>query len=64
MKVNEAIKCICRDLNHQGLGVCKVDGFPLFVADLLVGEEALVKITKLQKKFGYGEVITRLKESH
>ncbi|HHX79597.1 MAG TPA: 23S rRNA (uracil(1939)-C(5))-methyltransferase RlmD [Acholeplasmataceae bacterium] len=63
MKVNEAIKCICRDLNHQGLGVCKVDGFPLFVADLLVGEEALVKITKLQKKFGYGEVITRLKES-
>lgn len=56
MKLHDVIKCKCTDLNHQGLGVCKVDGFPLFVPDLLVGEEALVKITKLQKKFGYGEV--------
>lgn len=63
MKLHDVIKCKCTDLNHQGLGVCKVDGFPLFVPDLLVGEEALVKITKLQKKFGYGEVKKHLSYS-
>jgi len=56
VKVNEKIKLECVDLNHQGLGVCKIDGYPIFVNNLLVGEVANVVITKLNKSFGYGEV--------
>ncbi|NLD26905.1 MAG: 23S rRNA (uracil(1939)-C(5))-methyltransferase RlmD, partial [Acholeplasmataceae bacterium] len=50
------IKAECVDLNHEGLGVVKAEGFPLFVENLLVGEIALIKITKIQKNYGYGRI--------
>ncbi len=56
MKVNEVIKVECIDLNHQALGVCKIDGFPIFVPNLLIGEVALIEISKLTKSFGQGKV--------
>lgn len=63
MKVNDIIKTEAIDLNHQGQGVCKIDGFTLFVDSLLPGEVASVEITKLQKNFGYGRVKELLKTS-
>ncbi|ARP41354.1 23S rRNA (uracil-5-)-methyltransferase RumA [Geobacillus thermodenitrificans] len=45
------------DLTHDGLGVAKVDGFPLFVKNALPGERAKVKVIKVKKGYGYGRLI-------
>ena len=40
MKMKEKIQGTCVDLNHQGMGVVKIDGFPIFVDDMLIDEVA------------------------
>lgn len=47
----------CIDLDFNGKGVCKKDGFVYFIDNILKGEVAEVKITKTNKNFGFGEVI-------
>lgn len=51
------------DYTHQGLGVAKEYTTPVFVENLLVGEEAEVKITNQKKSFALGEVVGFLKTS-
>ena len=63
MEINEIIKMECIDLNHDGLGVCKVDGFPVFVKDMLIDELAKVKIIKMDRSFARGEIVQMLKSS-
>lgn len=63
MRENDCIKETCVDLNHDGLGVIKVDNFPFFVNDLLPGEEAKVKIIKINKSYGIGKNIGLVKQS-
>ncbi len=45
------------DLTHDAMGVCKVDGFPIFVKDALKGEKALIKLVRMNKNFGFGRLI-------
>lgn len=45
------------DMTHDGMGVCKIDGFPVFVANALKGEKADIKITKVNSSFGFGRLI-------
>jgi len=45
------------DMTHDGMGVCKIDGFPIFVANALKGEKAEIKIVKLNASFGFGRLI-------
>lgn len=63
MKINEKYNVLCVDLTHDGLGVCKIDNFSVFVKYLLPNEEALIKITKLGKSYGYGEIVSLEKKS-
>lgn len=51
------------DLTHEGKGVVKVDGYPLFIEKVLPGEEIRYQPTKLNKKYGFGQVLEILKES-
>ena len=51
------------DLTHDAMGVCKVEGFPVFVKDALKGEKALIKVIKLNKNFGFGRLIEIREES-
>ena len=51
------------DLTHEGLGVAKVEGYPLFVEDALFGEVVFVEVTKTGKSYGYAWVVKRLKAS-
>ena len=44
------------DMTHDGMGVCKVEGFPIFVANALKGEKAQIKVTKVNKNFGFGRI--------
>lgn len=51
------------DMTHDGMGVCKIDGFPIFVKDALKGESANIKIIKVGKSFGFGRVHEMISES-
>ena len=54
---NETIEVTFEDLTHEGQGVAKVDGFPLFVPYGLPGEKATVKVVKLQKGYGFARIM-------
>lgn len=45
------------DMTHDGMGVCKIDGFPIFVANALKGEKGQIKITKVNSSFGFGRLL-------
>ncbi|WP_404457911.1 23S rRNA (uracil(1939)-C(5))-methyltransferase RlmD [Oceanobacillus kapialis] len=57
VKKNETITLTFEDLTHEGNGVGKVDGYPLFVPHGLPGEEATVKVVKVNKNFGFGKLL-------
>jgi len=51
------------DMTHDGMGVCKIEGFAVFVANALKGEKAKIKITKVNKSFGFARLIEIESES-
>lgn len=54
---------VCIDYTHDGKGVFKHNGFPVFVPNILMGEEADVLITNHRGKFAEGRVEKRLTNS-
>ena len=54
---NEYVDVIFEDLTHDGAGVAKVDGYPLFVPNGLPGERAKVKVIKVNKGYGFGRLM-------
>ena len=63
MKKNDRIEVQIEDLTYEGMGVAKVDGFPLFIENALPGEKVVVHVLKLGKKFGYAKVVEWLSTS-
>lgn len=63
LKKNQELEVTIIDLSHEGLGVAKVDNYPLFIENALPGEVAKVKIIKAGSKFGYARVTERLTTS-
>ncbi|MDR1568647.1 MAG: 23S rRNA (uracil(1939)-C(5))-methyltransferase RlmD [Streptococcaceae bacterium] len=51
------------DLTHEGLGVAKLERYPLFIENALPGEIVEVLIMKLGKKFGFAKVVKYLEKS-
>ncbi|GAK12679.1 23S rRNA (uracil(1939)-C(5))-methyltransferase RlmD [Geomicrobium sp. JCM 19039] len=60
---NESLTVTFEDLTHEGAGVAKIDGYPLFVPNALPGEEAEIKVVKAGKGFGFGKLMNRLTTS-
>ncbi|MDG5473618.1 23S rRNA (uracil(1939)-C(5))-methyltransferase RlmD [Jeotgalibacillus sp. ET6] len=63
VKKNDVIDVNIEDLTHEGHGVGKVDGYPLFIPNALTGERVQVKVLKTTKKFGFGRVMDWHKKS-
>ena len=53
---NELIEIEITDLSNEGEGVGKVDGFTFFVKDTLIGDKAVIRVTKVKKTYGYGRL--------
>lgn len=60
---NEYIDVVFEDLTHDGAGVAKVDGYPIFVPNGLPGEKAKIKAIKLNKGYGIGRLIELYEKS-
>ena len=63
MKKNDRVTGTCLNYTFEGLGVVKVDGFPLFVKDMLVGECGEIVVTQVRKNFGYGRLMKLISAS-
>lgn len=60
---NDRLNVYVEDLTHDGSGVAKVDGYPLFIPGVLPGEEADIQVTKPMKKYGFAKLIKVTKAS-
>jgi 23S rRNA (uracil1939-C5)-methyltransferase len=60
---NETYTVTFEDLTHDGAGVAKVEGFPIFVKGALPGEAGQVKVTKINKGYAFGRLIELESES-
>lgn len=63
VRKNEEFTVLFEDLTHEGNGVCKIDGYPVFVPGALPDEKAVIKIVKTNKRFGFGILINLLTTS-
>lgn len=63
VKKNQTITLHIEDLTHEGSGVGKVDGYPIFVPYALPGEETKVKVIKVNKKYAFGKLLETVKAS-
>ncbi|WP_121610159.1 23S rRNA (uracil(1939)-C(5))-methyltransferase RlmD [Mesobacillus foraminis] len=61
---NDYIDAEFTDLTHDGAGVAKVEGYPIFVPGGLPGEKAKIKIIKVNKGYGFGRLVEILERSH
>ncbi|MGX7112270.1 23S rRNA (uracil(1939)-C(5))-methyltransferase RlmD [Gemella cuniculi] len=51
------------DYTHDGLGIVKIDNFPIFIEDVIEDEIIEFKIIKMKKNLGYGKVLNILEFS-
>ena len=54
---NQTVTLQFEDLTHEGSGVAKMDGYPIFVPLGLPGERADVRVVKVNKRFAFGKLI-------
>lgn len=55
-KKDDKVTVTIEDLGSEGEGIGKVDGFPLFIKDALIGDTVLVKIMKAKKNYAYAKL--------
>lgn len=51
------------DLTYEGMGVAKIEGYPIFVSNALPGEQVEIKILKVTKKYAFAKVENWKKQS-
>lgn len=59
---NQKLSVTFEDMTHEGNGVGKRDGYPIFVPYGLPGERAEVKVIKVKKNFAIGKLL-RIEEA-
>ncbi|GEN83725.1 23S rRNA (uracil-C(5))-methyltransferase RlmCD [Sporosarcina luteola] len=60
---NDRLIVHVEDLTHDGSGVAKVEGYPLFIPGALPGEEVEVKVGKTLKNYGFARLLNVTKPS-
>ncbi|MUV38609.1 23S rRNA (uracil(1939)-C(5))-methyltransferase [Lentibacillus sp. JNUCC-1] len=60
---NDRLTLNIEDLTHEGNGVGKIDGYPLFIPYALPGEKVNVHVVKVKKNFGFGKLLDVLEAS-
>ena len=60
---NDRLTVHIEDLTHDGAGVAKVDGYPLFIKGCLPNETAEIHVLKTLKNYGFAKLINIVEPS-
>lgn len=63
MKVNEEYTAEVEKITNLGAGICKIDGFVVFVENSCPGDKLKIKINKVNKNFANGEILEIIEPS-
>lgn len=63
MRKNDKFIGICESYTFEGMGVVRYEGMPVFVRNMLMGEEGEIVVTKVLKNYAFGRCLTLLKKS-
>lgn len=63
MKKDDFIILKIEDMGVDGEGIGKLDGFPFFVKDAVIGDTVEAKIMKMKKNYGYARLMKVLEPS-
>lgn len=61
VKVGDELDVKIEAVGEKGDGIAKSNGFVLFVPNTNTGDEVKIKVTKVLRKFGFGEVVGKAK---
>ncbi|WP_292470854.1 TRAM domain-containing protein [Methanolobus sp.] len=56
VETGETYEVTIEDIAREGDGIARVSGFVIFVPGTSVGDEVTIKVTKVLRKFAFGEV--------
>ena len=57
LRKNQEHTVTIQDLTHEGLGIAKIAGIPVFIPNTLPEETARIALTKVGKKFAYARLL-------
>ena len=63
MKKNDTAAVKITDIGVNGEGIGKVDGYPLFIKDAVIGDTVEAKVMKAKKNYGYARLMKVLSHS-
>ncbi|WP_249301274.1 23S rRNA (uracil(1939)-C(5))-methyltransferase RlmD [Qiania dongpingensis] len=63
MEKNQVFQTVIEDMNEQGEGIGRVNGYTLFIKDAVIGDRIEGKVVKAKKHYGYGRVLSILEPS-
>lgn len=63
VKKNDRLTVSIEDLTHDGNGVAKVDGYPLFIQGALPNEKAQIHVLKTLKNYGFAKILEIIEPS-
>lgn len=55
-KKNDIVTITITDMNHDGEGIGKLDGYTLFIKDSVIGDTIEAKLIKVKKTYGYARL--------
>ncbi len=55
-KKNDIVTIEIQDISHDGEGIGKINGYPFFVKDTVIGDRAQVRVTKVKRNYAYGRL--------
>lgn len=56
-KKDDIVKVTITDIGSEGEGIGKVDGYPFFIKDSLIGDKVLAKVMKAKKNYAYAKLL-------
>ena len=56
LQKNDCCTVVIEDMSANGEGIGKYCGYTLFVKDAVIGDEALVRVTRAKKQYGYARL--------
>lgn len=63
VNLNELYQVIIEKQDHFGRGIARINGFLIFVENGLIGDEVIIKITNIKKKYAEARIEKTIKNS-